>query len=82
MSDKTRDSFISNIQVGNIVAFKIGENMYSGKIESISNAEEVTFTIKTKNCSVYYVGKHDIIWVKNGSRWPVGIFNALKESKK
>lgn len=75
---KTREEYLANLAVGNIVAFKNDEYMYSGKVEAFSNG---TVTIKTKNASVYYIRIEDIIWVKNGSHWPKGIFNALKATK-
>lgn len=84
MNGKAREDFLSNLQEGNIVAFKIGDYMYSGKVTSVVDNLDVgkIVTIKTKNGSVYYPHISDIIWIKNGSHWPTGIFNALKESKK
>ena len=78
MELKSKKDFIENIQPGNIVAFKIEDDMYSGKVIGIC---EYGFTVKTKNGSVYYPTRDDIAWVKNGSHWPVGIYNALKLSK-
>ena len=63
---KTREEYLSTLSVGNIVAFKSNED---------------TITIKTKNGSVFYRNRFDIVWIKNGSRWPIGIFNALKATK-
>ena len=80
--EKNRDFYLSQLSVGNIVAFKINESMYSGKVVSIINGDPVIYTVKTKNGSVYYPRPGDIVWIKNGSYWPVGIYNALKESKK
>ena len=79
---KTKEFYLSNIQIDNIVAFNVGNNMYSGKIVSITYEDEkYIYVIKTKNGSVYYVDRKDVVWVKNGSYWPTGIFNALKETK-
>lgn len=80
--EKNRDYYLSQLSVGNIVAFKIGENMYSGKVVSIVDQTPMIFTVKTKNGSVYYPRPDDVVWIKNGSYWPSGIYNALKESKK
>ena len=74
----TREEYLSTLSVGNIVAFKSNEDMYSGKVEEIN---EDTITIKTKNGAVFYRNRCDIVWIKNGSRWPIGIFNALKATK-
>ena len=82
MERRTREEFLSNLQLGNIVAFKVGDYMYSGKVVSIVEGEDKIITIKTKNGSVYYPHISDIVWIKNGTHWPQGIFNALKESKK
>lgn len=75
MDTKNRDFYIENIVPGNIVAFRVEDRMYTGKIYSI---EEESYTIKTKNASVYHVGKEQIVWVKNGSHWPKSIYDALK----
>lgn len=84
MDKKTRQEYLANLQIGNIVAFKVGENMYSGKVVSVVDSLDVgkIITVKTKNGSVYYPHVSDIVWIKNGTHWPQGIFNALKESKK
>ena len=80
---KTREEYLRTLSVGNIIAFKVGDNMFSGKVESIVRDTELghIIMIKTKNGSVYYPHLSDIVWIKNGSRWPIGIFNALKATK-
>ena len=75
METKSRDFYISSIVPGNIVAFRIDDRMYAGKIHSV---DEEGYTIKTKNASVYHVTADCIVWVKNGSHWPKGVFDALK----
>ena len=75
---KTREEYLSTLSVGNIIAFKEQDDMYSGKVEEILGD---IYMIKTKNGSVYYVNIDNIIWIKNGSHWPKGIFNALKATK-
>lgn len=80
MDRKTRREYLDNLQIGNIVAFKVGERMFSGKV--VSFVDMCHITVKTKNGSVYYPDIEDIVWIKNGTHWPQGIFNALKESKK
>lgn len=61
-----------------MVAFRNKEEMYSGTVQEVS--EKVT--IKTNNGSVYFIEKSDIVWIKNGTLWPIGIYNALKETRK
>lgn len=78
MISEQRKQHLESVAVGNIVAFKNGENLYSGKVIEVAGK---FVTIQTKNGSIFYVDKYEaIVWVKNGSRYPVGIFNALKRS--
>lgn len=77
MEKKTRKYYLSLVQVGNIVAFRWMDKMFSGKI---IGTDPIGWLIQTKNGSLYVVGKDDIAWVKNGSHWPIGIYNALKYS--
>ena len=81
MDKKRREYYVANIAIGNIVAFKDEETMFSGKIVQLPETSSDKFVIKMKNGSIYYVEADDIVWVKNGSHWPNGIFNALKYSK-
>lgn len=77
MDEKNREFFLNSLTIGNIVAFRVEDKMYSGKIVKIDGEE---LTIQTKNGSVYYIFKSDVVWVKNGTFWPKGIYNALKLS--
>ena len=77
--ENTREFYLSTIEPGTIVAFKVLDHMLSGKVAS---SDEETYTVITKNGSVYYPKKEEITWVKNGSRWPRGIYNALKLNSK
>lgn len=79
MLTEARKKYLDSLSVDNIVAFKNGSNMFSGKVVEIVGKYA---TIQTPNGSIYYVNKQDISWIKNGSHWPTGIFNALKRSKK
>lgn len=78
MKPKNRDFYLKSISVGTIVAFKNGDKLFSGKVIDINNSK---VTVQTKNCSIYYINLNEIAWVKNGTNWPVGIYNALKISK-
>lgn len=76
---KNREHYLSTLSEGNIVAFNLDGNMYSGKVVS---TEFDSIAVKTKNGSVYFIHKEDISWVKNGSHWPQGIYNSLKFSNR
>lgn len=75
-----REEYIENIEPGLLLAFVDGDGkMMSGKVmEKTGDIVKVT----TLNGSVYYVPTSNIRWVKTGAYWPLGIYNALKESSK
>lgn len=81
----TRQYFVDNMQPGNIVAFTVdseqGLAMLSGRVIQIDHDSKVV-TIRTKNGSIFYPKKDRIVWVRTGTRWPLGIYNALKFGKK
>ena len=76
--EKTKKEYIENLCVGNIVAFKRENLMFSGKVIARDSGQAV---IQTPNNSIFYVFEKDIVWIKTGIRWPAGIYNALKYSK-
>ena len=79
---KTRSDYLNEMQPGNIIAFTSADRMVAGRVVSIvDNNTHETITVKTKNGSVYFPKRTDIVWVKTGSRWPIGIYNALKLNK-
>ena len=75
-----REQFINNISVGNIVAFRINSGMYSAKVIEVRDTNK-PLVVQTKNGSILYVDRQDVAWVKNGTHWPAGIYNALKYTK-
>lgn len=85
MPTRTRADYINAIEIGNIVAFvnPLTDTMHSGRVIGVGATPEIEFcyTIKTKNGSIYYATPEEIRWVKNGTHWPDGIFNALKMHK-
>ena len=76
-----REQFINNISVGNIVAFRSNSCMYSAKVIEVRDANK-PLVVQTKNGSILYVDRQDVAWVKNGTHWPTGIYNALKYTKR
>lgn len=76
--EKTKQDYINNLCVGNIVAFKREDLMFSGKVIAKDSGQVV---IQTPNNSIFYVERENVVWVKIGTKWPVGIYNALKYSK-
>ena len=77
----TREQFINNISVGNIVAFRSNSGMYSAKVIEVRETNK-PLVVQTKNGSILYIDRQDVTWVKNGTHWPAGIYNALKYTKR
>lgn len=76
---KKRTDYIDGLKPGSIVAYKKDEGMYTGKVVEVL---EDTVSIQTLNKSIYIVKKDDVVWVKLGSHWPIGISNAIMLTKK
>ena len=55
-----------------ISAKVLSANKFDGRVNDVS--------VVTKNGSRYIVKTENISWVKTGSRWPSGIYNALKSN--
>lgn len=81
---RTKQSYINSLEPDQLVAFKHGDRLISAKVAEVNKeADEVTsILVVTKNGSRYVVKPEDISWVKTGSRWPAGIYNALKANRK
>lgn len=76
---KEREYFVNNIIPGNLVAFTVLQldgykQMLCGKVLEVY---ENKFVIQTANGSIFYPKRKEIVWVKQGSKWPIGIYNAL-----
>lgn len=77
---KTKEDFINSITLGDIIAFKLNNYMFTGKILEI-NQNNNSYVIKTLNNSIYTISKNDVVWVKKGSKYPKGIYNSLIYTK-
>lgn len=71
---KTKEYFINSITLGNNIAFKLGNYMFTGRVIEINPNN---YVVKTLNNSIYTISKSDIVWVKKGSKYPKGIYNSL-----
>lgn len=84
---KTKDEYISNAQVGLIVAFRLNfearsgtklTKVISGKILE-NNSEKQLYLVETRNGLKYGVPYASVIWLKTGSRWPKGVYEEMKQ---
>ena len=81
---KIKDDYINNVEKDMLVAFTNDDKMLAAMVKEVKYDERGVVTevkVVTKNGSIYRVPKDNVVWVKTGSRWPAGIFNALKESR-
>ena len=71
-------SYIENIDIGTIVAFKLP----NGKVKSAKVTRKSTknrkLKLETDYGAEYIVSFNDIIWVRTGKRWPRGVYKLLK----
>lgn len=69
-----KEDFLKKVKVGSIIAFTQNELVLSGKVIEIRNN---LLVVRTKTHSIFFVKPQDFVWLKVGSRWPTGIYNAL-----
>lgn len=83
---KVREEILDNIKPGSIIAFNVkypnSSIMLSGKVqELIYNEVEMQYKVQTHNGSIFFVKRSLVVWLKTGSKWPLGVYNALKFGK-
>lgn len=71
-------SYIINIDIGTIVAFRLP----NGKVKSAKVARKSTknrkLKVETDYGAEYIISYDDIVWVRTGKRWPRGVYKLLK----
>ena len=71
-------SYIENIDIGTIVAFRLS----SGKVKSAKVTRKSTknrkLKLETDYGAEYIVSYDDVVWVRTGKRWPRGVYKLLK----
>lgn len=71
-------SYIENIDIGTIVAFRLS----SGKVKSAKVTRKSTknrkLKLETDYGAEYIIFYEDIVWVRTGKRWPRGVYKLLK----
>lgn len=84
---KSKSDYIANAKPGLIIAFRFFfeakskvklTKVISGKI--IENDKEAKqYTVETKNELKFFVPYAAVVWLKNGSRWPKGVYDEMKQ---
>lgn len=71
-------SYIENIDIGTIVAFRLS----NGKVKSAKVTRKSTknrkLKLETDYGAEYIISYEDIVWVRTGKRWPRGVYKLLK----
>ena len=71
-------SYIENIDIGTIVAFRLS----NGRVKSAKVVKKSTknrkLKLETDYGAEYIVSYDDIVWVRTGKRWPRGVYKLLK----
>ena len=71
-------SYIENIDIGTIVAFRLS----NGKVKSAKVTRKSTknrkLKLETDYGAEYIISYEDIVWVRTGQRWPRGVYKLLK----
>ena len=75
--DMNKKTYINNMSVGTLVAFKTNGKVKSAKIIKKSTKNELAL-VETKVGKQYRINYDEIVWVKTGKRWPRGVYNLLK----
>jgi hypothetical protein len=84
---KTKGDYITNAEVGLIVAFRLNfeakskvklTKVISGQIVE-NNKEDEMYVVETKNKLKYGVPYSSVVWVKTGGRWPKGVYDEMKK---
>lgn len=75
---KQKMSYIENIEIGTLVAFRLS----NGKVKSAKVTRKSTknrkLKLETDYGAEYIVSFEDIVWVRTGKRWPKGVYRLLK----
>lgn len=71
-------SYIENIDIGTIVAFRLS----NGKVKSAKVTRKSTknrkLKLETDYGAEYIISYEDVVWVRTGKRWPRGVYKLLK----
>lgn len=78
MNMEQKMSYIENVKVGTIVAFRLS----NGRVKSAKVTKKSTknrrLRLETSYGAEYIASYDDIVWVRTGKRWPRGVYNLLK----
>ena len=71
-------SYIENIDIGTIVAFRLSNGRVKSAKVTRKSTKNRKLKLETDYGAEYIVSYEDIIWVRTGKRWPRGVYKLLK----
>ena len=71
-------SYIENIDIGTIVAFRLSNGRVKSAKVTRKSTKNRKLKLETDYGAEYIVSYEDVIWVRTGKRWPRGVYKLLK----
>jgi len=78
VSVEQKMSYIENIKIGTIVAFKLSDNKAKSAKVVKKSTKNRKLQVETSYGAQYVIPFENVIWVKTGARWPKGVYRMLK----
>lgn len=75
---KRHNSYVENVKVGTLVAFKTGPNKAKSAMVVKRSTKNRKLKVETKYGKEFIISFDDVIWVHTNKRWPKGVYNMLK----
>lgn len=71
-------SYIENIDIGTIVAFRLSNGKAKSAKVTRKSTKNRKLKVETDYGAEYIISYDDVIWVRTGKRWPRGVYQLLK----
>lgn len=71
-------SYIENIDIGTIVAFRLSNGRAKSAKVTRKSTKNRKLKVETDYGAEYIISYDDVIWVRTGKRWPRGVYKLLK----
>lgn len=69
---------IKAIEIGTLVAFKLSNGKVKSAKVTRKSSKNSRLQVETEYGASYIISYEDVIWVRNGKRWPRGVYMMLK----
>lgn len=69
---------IESIELGTLVAFRLPNGKVKSAKVSRKSSKNRKLKVETEYGAAYIISYEDVVWVRNGKRWPRGVYMLLK----